>query len=188
MRIRRMLLTIAAAVSALALPGALAQSAAAYNTNFDPILWATGKPSPGGSGYCLDDPGFNSSNGVQLDIWQCNEGSNQKFGLLESSVEPGVFLIRLGDNHSKCLADPWDSTQNGVKLEVYTCSDSPAFWWGAGRSTVGEYPTYSTFVNNYGMVFGNENGVAKNGNPVIMWQYFGGWNQTWIYWPFIEGV
>lgn len=29
------------------------------------------------SSMCLDDPGFNSSDGTQLDIWPCNRGANQ---------------------------------------------------------------------------------------------------------------
>ncbi|MGD0069856.1 MAG: RICIN domain-containing protein, partial [Streptosporangiaceae bacterium] len=30
-------------------------------------------------GKCLDDPGFNTANGTQLDLWTCNGGSNQQW-------------------------------------------------------------------------------------------------------------
>ncbi len=30
------------------------------------------------SGRCLDDPGFNTTSGTQLEIWDCNGGSNQQ--------------------------------------------------------------------------------------------------------------
>ncbi len=33
------------------------------------------------SGRCLDEPGSNTASGVQLDIWDCNSGSNQKWNI-----------------------------------------------------------------------------------------------------------
>jgi hypothetical protein len=33
------------------------------------------------SGRCLDDPAFNTTNGTQLDIWDCNGGSNQQWAI-----------------------------------------------------------------------------------------------------------
>ncbi len=33
------------------------------------------------SGRCLDDPGFNTTNGTQLEIWDCNGGSNQQWAI-----------------------------------------------------------------------------------------------------------
>ena len=30
---------------------------------------------------CLDVPGYNTANGTQLVIWDCNGGANQSFGL-----------------------------------------------------------------------------------------------------------
>jgi hypothetical protein len=47
-------------------------------------LWA---PQPDGtlvsaqSGKCLDDPGFTTTNGTQLEIWDCNNGTNQHWTL-----------------------------------------------------------------------------------------------------------
>ncbi|WP_229702514.1 RICIN domain-containing protein [Streptomyces albiflavescens] len=31
------------------------------------------------SGRCLDVPGFNSANGTQVVLWDCNAGSNQRW-------------------------------------------------------------------------------------------------------------
>jgi len=31
------------------------------------------------SGNCLDDPGFNTAEGTQLDLWTCNGGANQEW-------------------------------------------------------------------------------------------------------------
>ena len=33
------------------------------------------------SGRCLDDPAFSTTNGTQLDIWSCNDGTNQRWKL-----------------------------------------------------------------------------------------------------------
>jgi hypothetical protein len=172
MRARRMLLTVTTSVSVLVLAGALAQSAAALE--YEPIVWNSTE-------WCLDDPGYNSSNGVQLDIWKCNYGSNQLFAWEPSHSKADWYLIRLGDNHSKCLADPWDSTKNGEKLEVYTCKDEPAFWWTPQNTVEGTNSVDICFENWNELVFGNNSGVEKNGNPVVMWQYFGGPDQSWAY-------
>lgn len=33
------------------------------------------------SGKCLDDPGSSTTNGVRLDLWTCNNGSNQHWAI-----------------------------------------------------------------------------------------------------------
>jgi hypothetical protein len=33
------------------------------------------------SGKCLDDTAFNTTEGTQLEIWTCNDGSNQQWVL-----------------------------------------------------------------------------------------------------------
>ena len=33
------------------------------------------------SGRCLDDPAFTTTNGTQLDIWDCNGGTNQQWAV-----------------------------------------------------------------------------------------------------------
>ncbi|HUD36261.1 MAG TPA: RICIN domain-containing protein [Streptosporangiaceae bacterium] len=33
------------------------------------------------SGRCLDDPAFNTASSTQLDIWDCNGGSNQQWAI-----------------------------------------------------------------------------------------------------------
>jgi non-reducing end alpha-L-arabinofuranosidase len=174
MLIRRMLLAIATSVSALALAGALAQAANA--TTYSEI------DAAGTGGLCLDDPGWNSSNGVQLDVWECNGGSNQKFGFVPSSAGFETYLITLADNHSKCLADPYDSWANGVRLEVWTCSDTAPFQWWIGESLLyGEFVSIHNLDN--GHVFGNNSALQVNGNPVVMWQYYGGAAQSWMLFP-----
>jgi len=32
-------------------------------------------------GKCRDDPGFNTAQGTQLDLWTCNGGSNQQWSV-----------------------------------------------------------------------------------------------------------
>jgi hypothetical protein len=34
-----------------------------------------------GSGKCLDDPGFSTTDGTQQEIWTCNGGANQRWTL-----------------------------------------------------------------------------------------------------------
>jgi len=35
------------------------------------------------SGFCLDDPGANTANGVQMQIFSCNGGNNQRWWVPE---------------------------------------------------------------------------------------------------------
>lgn len=167
MRKRRLVLAVAAFLATLSLAGAVAQSAAALP--YDVTIEFHG------SGLCLNDPQGNTSNGVQLNVWECRGHLNQSFNLVASSTDPGYFLIKLLENPSKCVADPWASTEDGIKLEVYTCSDTPAFQWRSEPFLDG----YEAFVSPYDMAFGNKDGVRKNGNPVIMWERNWGADQDW---------
>jgi Ricin-type beta-trefoil lectin domain-like len=33
------------------------------------------------AGLCLDDPGFSGTAGTQLDIWDCDDGTNQQWSM-----------------------------------------------------------------------------------------------------------
>ena len=53
--------------------------------------WLNGRPFPQdleaalrnpASGRCLDDPGFSTTDGTQLHLWDCHGGSNQKWTTL----------------------------------------------------------------------------------------------------------
>ncbi len=41
----------------------------------------TGATTVNATPYCLDDPGFNATNGTQLGIYSCNGGNNQAWRL-----------------------------------------------------------------------------------------------------------
>jgi hypothetical protein len=174
---KRGLPAVAAFAATLALAGAAAQPAAAGFVKWEYIKFAN-------TIFCLNDPQGNTSNGTQLNIWECNftpNGRNQRFGFIASSVLPGTYLISLENDPTKCLADPWDSTQDGIKLEVYTCSDTAAFQWLPVPALI---EPLTVLLNPNYMTFGDKNGVEKNGNPVIMWEGNGGWDQSWsLEWP-----
>lgn len=171
MRTRQMFLAITASAAALTLGGVMARSA-------DATEWAAIEFSH--TGLCLNDPQGNTANGVQLNIWECAPKYNQLFGLVPTS-EPGMYLIKLALDPNKCLADPWDSTENGIKLEVYTCSETPAFEWHWSENHFEKDEAFFTKPN--GMGFGDKDGIAKNGNPVIMWQYNFKHDQEWTVFP-----
>jgi hypothetical protein len=40
------------------------------------------------SGKCLDDPGFNTADGIQLEIYTCNGGTNQQWKLPDPAPGP----------------------------------------------------------------------------------------------------
>jgi len=165
---RRLLVNIAAFVSLLTVTGAVAPSADAQG--YEAAIEFNGPRL-----LCLNDPQGNTANGVQLNVWECNFTTRQLFAFVPSSNEPGDYLLKLAGDTSKCLADPWDSYEDGIKLEVYTCSDTRAFQWEWAQ-----FFSTSEFVNPNGMVFGNKDGLRKNGNPVVMWERNWGPDQDWL--------
>jgi ricin-type beta-trefoil lectin protein len=45
------------------------------------IMMNQGGTGRSGIDRCLDDPEFTTTNGTQLEIWDCNGGSNQQWAI-----------------------------------------------------------------------------------------------------------
>ena len=69
---------------------------------------------------CLDVPGGNFSDGVQVQMWVCNGQDPQKWNAVNGTLQTG---------NNKCLDIPWGSTANGVVLQIVTCNGNPAQQW-----------------------------------------------------------
>ena len=116
-----------------------------------------------GSNRCLDDPNSSTTNGVQLQIWDCNGGGNQQWTATAASE-----LRVLG----KCLDAYNNQTSAGTKVEIWDCNGGANQQWR---------------VNADGTITGVQSGLCLdvtgaatgNGSLVELWTCNGGSNQRW---------
>lgn len=135
------------------------------------LQWAWGVGSGGaavvrgtGSGRCLDVPGVSTTNGVQLDIWDCNGGSNQSWLLT-----PAKTLVVYG---TKCLDVAGASTAAGAKVEIWDCTGAANQQW-----TVNSNGTITSVQS--GLCLDVVGAGTANGTLVDVWTCNGGTNQRW---------
>jgi alpha-galactosidase len=115
------------------------------------------------SGRCLDDPDSSTTNGVQVVIWDCNGGINQRW-----TVTAAKQLQVLG----KCLDAYNNQTSPGTKVELWDCNGQTNQQWN---------------VNAEGTITGVQSGLClavsgaatANNSPVQLGTCTGGGNQQW---------
>jgi hypothetical protein len=117
-----------------------------------------------GSNRCLDVPNSTTTNGTQLDIWDCNGGSNQSW-TLTSANELQIY-------GSKCLDVAGAATSPGSKVDIWDCNGGTNQQWT---------------LNSNGTVTGVGSGLCldvigagtANGALIDIWTCNGGSNQHW---------
>jgi hypothetical protein len=117
-----------------------------------------------GSGRCLDVPNSTTTNGTQLQIWDCNAGSNQSW-TLTSAKELQVY-------GNKCLDVAGAATSPGSKVDIWDCNGGTNQQWT---------------VNSNGTITGVGSGLCldvvgagtANGALIDIWTCNGGSNQHW---------
>ncbi|MEU7866437.1 ricin-type beta-trefoil lectin domain protein [Dactylosporangium sp. NPDC049140] len=138
--------------------------------NFDnAALWRspTGSGSQlvgGQSGRCVDVPNSSTTNGTQVQLWDCGGGSNQRW-----SATSGKQLQVYGN---KCLDANGQGTSNGTQVIIWDCNSQSNQQWN---------------VNSNGTITGVQSGLCldanaagtANGTKIILWSCNGGANQQW---------
>ncbi|WP_406511269.1 endo-1,4-beta-xylanase [Streptomyces sp. NBC_00161] len=129
----------------------------------------TPTPTPGsgqvkgvGSGRCLDVPGASTTDGTQLNLWDCNNRTNQQW----SYTAAGELRV-YGD---KCLDAA--GTGNGTKVQIYSC-------WGGDNQ--------KWRLNSDGSIVGVQSGLCldaagtgtANGTLIQLYSCSDGSNQRW---------
>ena len=115
------------------------------------------------AGKCIDVPNANGSDGVQLQIWDCN-GTNA-----QTWTFPGDGTIRA---FGLCMDVAWGSIQNGAAIQLAHCSGNPAQQFvltGAGDLV---NPQANKCVDVSGA-------NPASGTKLIQWECHGGANQKW---------
>ena len=120
-----------------------------------------------GSGKCLDVPTTAPPPGTQLDIWDCNGGSNQ----IWTSTSSNQLTVYSGSSQL-CLDAYGHQTTPGTKVDIWTCNGGANQQWN---------------VNSNGTITGVQSGLCldvtgastADGALVELWTCNGGSNQQW---------
>jgi hypothetical protein len=118
------------------------------------------------SGRCVDVPGATQNNGTQVELWDCNGGTNQQW-----TATPAGELRVYG---SSCLDAAGQGTTAGTKVDINSCSGGANQKWT---------------LNADGTITGTQSGLCldatgagtANGTLLELWTCNGGGNQKWTH-------
>jgi endo-1,4-beta-xylanase len=119
------------------------------------------------AGRCLDVPNRSTTAGTQVEIWDCNGGTNQAWTRTSSNQ-----LAVYAGSSQMCLDAYGNQTAPGTKVEIWTCNGQANQQWQ---------------VNSNGTITGIQSGLCldvtgastANGTLVQLWTCSGGSNQQW---------
>ena len=118
----------------------------------------------GQSGRCIDDPNSSTTNGTQMQLFDCNGNANQRW----TSTASGQLTL-FGN---KCLDASGRGTTNGTAVIIWDCNGQTNQQWN---------------LNSNGTITGVQSGLCldangaatANGTKIIIWACNGGANQQW---------
>ena len=126
-----------------------------------------GTPTPivgGQSGRCLDVPNATTTNGTQVQLWDCNNQTQQSW-TYTSAKQLQVY-------GSKCLDANNRGTTNGTTVIIWDCNGQPNQQWNVNAN--------GTITGVQSGLCVDANGAATaNGTKIILWSCNGGSNQQW---------
>ncbi|MEW9534736.1 endo-1,4-beta-xylanase [Microbispora sp. NPDC049125] len=117
-----------------------------------------------GAGRCLDVPNSSTTNGTQVQLWDCNTNAGQRW-TVTSSKQIQVY-------GNKCLDANGRGTANGTQVIIWDCNGQTNQQWN---------------VNSNGTITGVQSGLCldangagtANGTKIILWSCNGQANQRW---------
>ncbi|MFD7293105.1 endo-1,4-beta-xylanase [Streptomyces sp. NPDC059897] len=115
-----------------------------------------------GSGRCLDVPNSSTTDGTQLQLWDCSGGTNQKWSYTDAGE------LRVYGN--KCLDA--GGTGNGAKVQIYSC-------WGADNQKWRLNSDGSIVGVQSGLCLDAVSGGTANGTQIQLYTCSNGSNQRW---------
>jgi Ricin-type beta-trefoil lectin domain len=118
----------------------------------------------GQSGRCLDVPNATTTNGTQVQLWDCSGQANQSW-TYTSSKQLQVY-------GSKCLDASGRGTTNGTQVIIWDCNGQTNQQWNLNANGT------ITGVQSGLCVDANGAGTA-NGTKIILWSCNGQTNQQW---------
>ncbi|GAA1776550.1 arabinofuranosidase catalytic domain-containing protein [Luedemannella helvata] len=150
-----LLTTVAAAGVALATQHGVASAA------------TVGTPTPivgGQSGRCVDVPNSTTTNGTQVQLWDCSNQTNQSW-TYTSNKQLQVY-------GNKCLDASGQGTTNGTQAIIWDCNGQTNQQWNLN--------TNGTITGVQSGLCLDANGAATtNGTKIILWTCNNQTNQQW---------
>ena len=120
-----------------------------------------------GSDKCLDVPNSTTTQGTQLEIWDCNGGANQTW----THTSSGQLTVYSGSSQL-CLDDYGSGTANGTKADIWGCTGAANQQWNVNSN--GTITSASS-----GLCLDVTGGATADGTLVELWTCNGGANQQW---------
>lgn len=116
------------------------------------------------SGRCVDVPNSTTTNGTQVQLWDCADGSNQRWTYTASRQ-----LMVYGN---KCLDAYGQGTTDGTTVVIWDCNGGANQQWN---------------INANGTITGSQSGLCMdasgagtaNGTKIVLWSCHGSTNQQW---------
>jgi hypothetical protein len=118
-----------------------------------------------GSGRCVDVPGFSTSNGTALDLWDCNGGGNQSW----DSTADGQLTVY----SDKCLTIGGDGASAGSPVVITDCTGAANQAWQLNDDLS------VTSIADPGLCLDAAGAATGNGTAVDVWYCNGAANQQW---------
>ncbi|MDQ1065373.1 O-glycosyl hydrolase [Streptomyces canus] len=117
-----------------------------------------------GSGRCVDVPNQSHTAGTQVELWDCNGGSNQQW----TNTSAGELRVY----GSYCLDTAGQGTSPGTKVDIWDCTGGSNQKWT---------------LHADGTITGDQSGLCldatgagtANGTLLQLWTCTGGSNQKW---------
>lgn len=116
---------------------------------------------------CLDVPGGDASNGMQLWLWECHGGESQRWRF-------DNWQIRYAPDESQCI-DAGDMSE-GAQMYLWECNGQPQQTWGYNSDT------YTAFLSDTNTCLDFYVNWESNGQPLHVWDCTGDANQQWSLW------
>ena len=119
------------------------------------------------SGRCVDVPGFSTTPGTALDLWDCNGGGNQSWNF-DSSHELTVYADR-------CMQAGTDgsSVAAGQSVVIAACTGASVQHWNVNADGT------ITSQADPGLCLDAAGAGTGNGTPIDVWYCNGQSNQAW---------
>jgi alpha-galactosidase len=129
----------------------------------------TGELVGASSGRCLDVYGNQTAPGTKVEIWDCNNGANQRW----TPTAAGELRVY---NGTQCLDAYNNQTTPGTKVELWTCNGGTNQQWrlNPDGTITGVQSGLCVDVTGGNVPAGNVNGVQ-----IEIWTCNGGANQQW---------
>jgi hypothetical protein len=127
----------------------------------------TGPVRAVGAGRCLDVPGSTTTQGTQVQLWDCHAGTNQTW----TRTASGQLTVYSGGD-LRCLDASGQGRTNGTPVIIWACNGQPNQQWNLNSNG-------STTSVQSGLCLDVAGAGTANGTKVQLWACTGASNQQW---------